>query len=281
MRVRAAACSSASVVHHRRRDPRDHVGAERLLRVEDRAHRLRLAGLEVEQRRDDGRRAEVEGDRVAACRSCRPARRRSAGRRRARRSPSSRDARSVPPSVAHDLERDAQLDVVHRREHALEIRALVLERRLGRARGSASAPPAAGSRGGRRRRARPSAASAAAAPRPSRSSCACARHASRQPLFSSSARERARIDRRRSARARRRPCTLHFLQVPWPPQVESIATPFQLAASKSVVPASTRASLTARSSPDWRKRSRTRSGCGSSGRSTTRAHAAAAACFAR
>ena len=39
--------------------------------------------------------------------------------------------------------------------------------------------------------------------------------------------------------------TLHFLQVPWPPHVESIATPFQLAASKTVVPASTRASLTA------------------------------------
>src|SRR6185312_15705022 len=63
--------------------------------------------------------------------------------------------------------------------------------------------------------------------------------------------------------------TLHFLHVPWPPQVESIATPFQLAASKIVVPASTRASLTARSSPDWRKRRRTRSGCGASGRSST------------
>src|SRR6266700_2020878 len=82
-----------------------------------------------------------------------------------------------------------------------------------------------------------------------------------------------------------------------------MATPFQLAASKIVVPASTRASLTARSSPDWRNRRRTRSGCGSSGRSSSaftrlpapapakpvppllcvlrRAYALAAACFAR
>ena len=34
--------------------------------------------------------------------------------------------------------------------------------------------------------------------------------------------------------------TLHFLQVPWPPQVESIAMPFQLAASNRVTPAGTR-----------------------------------------
>jgi hypothetical protein len=33
------------------------------------------------------------------------------------------------------------------------------------------------------------------------------------------------------------------LHVPWPPQVESIATAFQLAASKTVVPAGTRASF--------------------------------------
>src|ERR1700733_8241830 len=32
----------------------------------------------------------------------------------------------------------------------------------------------------------------------------------------------------------------HFLQVPWPPQVESIAMPFQLAASKGVTPYGTR-----------------------------------------
>ena len=37
-------------------------------------------------------------------------------------------------------------------------------------------------------------------------------------------------------------CTLHLRQVPWPPQVESIAMPFQLAASNSVTPAGTRTS---------------------------------------
>ena len=79
-----ASCSVAERVgvHHRRRDARDHVGAVGLLAVEHRAHRERLAGLEVEQRRDDRRRAEVERDRVAARRSCRRARRRSAPRRR-------------------------------------------------------------------------------------------------------------------------------------------------------------------------------------------------------
>src|SRR5277367_6761891 len=34
--------------------------------------------------------------------------------------------------------------------------------------------------------------------------------------------------------------TRHFLQVPWPPQVESIAMPFQLAASNKVTPYGTR-----------------------------------------
>ena len=32
----------------------------------------------------------------------------------------------------------------------------------------------------------------------------------------------------------------HFLQVPWPPQVESMAMPFQLAASNTVTPCGTR-----------------------------------------
>ena len=35
-------------------------------------------------------------------------------------------------------------------------------------------------------------------------------------------------------------CTLHFLQVPCPPQVESMAMPFQLAPSKTVTPGGTR-----------------------------------------
>ncbi len=78
------------VVHHRRRDPRDHVGAERLLPVQDRLDRLR-------QTRSRGRAA---SRRRSSCRgrtrsrtappTCRPARRRSACRRRRRRSPSSR-----------------------------------------------------------------------------------------------------------------------------------------------------------------------------------------------
>ena len=49
-------------VHHRRADPGDHVGAEGLLGVEQGRDGDRGAGREVEQGRDDGRRAEVEGD---------------------------------------------------------------------------------------------------------------------------------------------------------------------------------------------------------------------------
>ena len=117
------------VVHHDRRDPRDHVGAERLLRVQDRLHRLRLPGLEVEQRRDDGRRAEIERDRVAAA---------------ARVALLDVDQHVVgehgghlpvraaqrAAELAHDVERHARLDVVHRREQPLEIGLLIVERRL-------------------------------------------------------------------------------------------------------------------------------------------------------
>ncbi len=77
-----------------------------------------------------------------------------------------------------------------------------------------------------------------------RSSCADERHASRQPAFSSST-ENARGSTELSGAWPETIRTLHFLHVPWPPQVESMATPFQLAASNTVVPASTRASLTA------------------------------------
>ena len=58
---------------------------------------------------------------------------------------------------------------------------------------------------------------------------------------------------------------LHFLQVPWPPQVESIAMPFQLAASNSVTPGGTRTRVPL----GWNTRStRVRAGtaAGSSGR---------------
>ena len=54
------------VVEHRRGDARDDVGAERLLAVQHRRDGDGRAGREVEQRRDDGRGAEVEGDAVAA-----------------------------------------------------------------------------------------------------------------------------------------------------------------------------------------------------------------------
>src|SRR5439155_11916987 len=53
--------------------------------------------------------------------------------------------------------------------------------------------------------------------------------------------------------------TLHFLQVPWPPHVESMAMPFQLAASNTVVPLGTRVSPSVRASDAVsRKRRRTR-----------------------
>ena len=138
---------------------------------------------------------------------------------------------------AHDLERHAQLEVVHRREQALEVGAPGPRASAPRARGSASAPRAAGSRGGRRRRAPPSAASASGGTSTTRSSSR--RRAAREPpaVLQLLGRERARVDGRRAARLPSTTRTLHFLQVPWPPQVESIAIPFQLAASKIVVPA--------------------------------------------
>ena len=43
-------------------------------------------------------------------------------------------------------------------------------------------------------------------------------------------------------------CTLHFLHVPCPPQVESMAMPFQLAPSKTVTPGGTRTVRSAGSS---------------------------------
>ena len=79
-----AASAEHRRVHHRGRDAADDVGAVGLLAVEDRAHGDGRAGREVEQRRDDRRRAEVERDAEHARRSCRRPRRRSARRRRRR-----------------------------------------------------------------------------------------------------------------------------------------------------------------------------------------------------
>ncbi len=73
----------------------------------------------------------------------------------------------------------------------------------------------------------------------SRSLSATARQASRQPARSSSGlNARTSISDTGALPVRTR--TLHFLQVPCPPQVESIATPFQDAASNSVTPGGTR-----------------------------------------
>src|SRR5215469_10888639 len=73
----------------------------------------------------------------------------------------------------------------------------------------------------------------------SRSELAAARQASRQPARSSSG-EKARASTLDGGTAPPVICTLHFLQVPCPPQVESIAMPFQLAASNTLTPAGTR-----------------------------------------
>ncbi len=116
-------------IEHRRGDPRDHVCAERLLLVEDRLHGLGLAGLEVHQRRDDGGRAEIEGERVTL-----PGR---VARLDVDQQVVRQHGRDLPVRIAqrlaeraHHRQRDTQLEVVHAGEHALEIRRLVLERRL-------------------------------------------------------------------------------------------------------------------------------------------------------
>src|SRR6185312_5429170 len=75
----------------------------------------------------------------------------------------------------------------------------------------------------------------------SRSSVAAARQARRQPPFSSSM-VKARGSTLSIGTEPLRTRTLHFLHVPWPPQVESIAIPFHDAASNTVVPAGTRTS---------------------------------------
>ena len=119
-----------SRIEHRRADPRDHIRAERLLGVENRAHRGRLAGLEVEQRRDAGGGAEVVRDRVAA-------RRRVAGLD-VQQQVVDDDRGHIPVRVAqclaertHELQRHAELEVVHRVRDPFEIRDLIFERGLG------------------------------------------------------------------------------------------------------------------------------------------------------
>ncbi len=95
-----------------------------------------------------------------------------------------------------------------------------------------------------------------------RSPRACARHASRHPARSSSG-VNARGSSSPTGTSPLAIRTLHLRQVPWPPQVESIAIPFQLAASNTGVPLGTRTSV---SSGRNRRRARLApsSGAGSS-----------------
>ena len=75
-----------------------------------------------------------------------------------------------------------------------------------------------------------------------RSQVAFAMQASRQPSASWSG-SKARESSRPTGTVPSSTCTLHFLHVPWPPHVESIAIPFQLAASKTETPVGTRTLL--------------------------------------
>src|SRR3954447_14255823 len=83
-----------------------------------------------------------------------------------------------------------------------------------------------------------------------RSSVAVARHARRQPARSSSG-LKARGSTELTGTSPSTTRTLHFLHVPCPPHVESIATPFQLAASKIGVPEGTRTSAPSGSKRRW------------------------------
>ena len=116
-------------IHHRRGDPPDHIRAVGLLPVENRAHGDRRPRREVEQRRHDGRGAEVERDAEDAAR-------RVAGLD-ADQLVVDDDGRDLPVARAHelrerahDIDTDAQFEVVHGREDALEIARLVLQRGL-------------------------------------------------------------------------------------------------------------------------------------------------------
>ncbi len=116
-------------IEHRGRDARDHVGAEGLLAVQPRAYGERRAGGEIEQRRDDGCRSEVERDRVAAI------------GRVARLDVDEEvvhdDARDAEVRLAQDARQaaenadlDAEVEVVDRVPKPVEVGSLIRERRL-------------------------------------------------------------------------------------------------------------------------------------------------------
>ena len=241
------------LVEHRGRHARDDVGAVGLLAVEHRAHGGGRAGLEVEQRGDHRGGAEVEGDRE-------PARRGVAGLD-ADQQVVDHHGGDVEVRVAQHLaerldhrELHPRLEVVERVEHALHVRALVLERRLLEHEMALHhrRPQDHVAADADQRRLRP---------RLQRRHVdhqvgARLRAAGEPPALAQLVGARTRAGRpSRPARRRRRTRTLHFLHVPWPPHVESIAIPFQLAASKIDVPAGTRTPV-----PSGSKRRWTRSG---------------------
>ena len=116
-------------VEHCRGDARDHVAAERLLLVEHRAHRHRLAGLEVEQRDNHSGGADIERGREAATAGI-------AGLDVDHLLVDDHGGHREPgrpqhaAQLAHHLERDVRLEVVDRVEQSLHIGALVLHGRL-------------------------------------------------------------------------------------------------------------------------------------------------------
>ena len=140
---------------------------------------------------------------------------------------------------AEDVQIRSQLQVVEAREQTLEIGRLVRERRLGQLdialldrRAENHLSPDAD---GRRLRAsrRGGAPRLAGRSRPGRGTRAASRREARRS-------KRRECRATRSARLPSSTLTLHLRHVPWPPQVESIAMPFQLAASKSITPGGTR-----------------------------------------
>ena len=200
----------------------------------------RGAGREVEQGGHDGRRAEIERDGVAPVGGV-------AGLdvdehvvddHRGDLEVGLAQHRRQPPQR---VQVDAQLEVVDRGEQRWQVGALVGERRLGQLDvalldGRTQDHLAADADGGRLRpgdQRRHVDSQVARSPGQAGQPPAVAR---------AGRRERAYVEGVTGHGSPSRTRTLHFLQVPWPPQVESIAMPFQLAASKTLTPGGTRTS---------------------------------------
>ncbi len=113
-------------IHHGGRDAGDHVGPERLLSVQHRAHSDWLPGAEVEQGGHHRGGSQVEGDRVALLGGV--------ARLDVDQDVVADDrgdlevaAPKRAAELAHRAQLDRQLEVVNRRKHALQVRHLVLE----------------------------------------------------------------------------------------------------------------------------------------------------------